>query len=96
MWLDERQRAEVTSLDNRRKAHPVPTRMISNGGLPDLPGVMPEADVALTLDKQHKATLRLAAWTDVLEPLAGERGSRDISRLWMFAEGSRGGELSCL
>jgi hypothetical protein len=38
----------------------------TNVGLPGLGKTMPEADVALSLDKHHKATLRLAAWTDIL------------------------------
>jgi hypothetical protein len=38
----------------------------TNVGLPGLGVTMPEADVALTLDKHQKATLRLAAWTDIL------------------------------
>jgi hypothetical protein len=38
----------------------------TNVGLPGLKGAMPEADVALTLDRHRKATLRLAAWTDIL------------------------------
>jgi len=38
----------------------------TNVGLPDMGHAMPEADVALTLDRDHRATLRLAAWTDIL------------------------------
>ncbi|MEO8686744.1 MAG: hypothetical protein ABI611_00830 [Solirubrobacteraceae bacterium] len=38
----------------------------TNAGLPGLGVTMPEADVALTLDTHRRATLRLAAWTDIL------------------------------
>ena len=36
----------------------------TNGGMPDLAGAMPGADVALRLDSDRHATLRQAAWTD--------------------------------
>jgi len=42
------------------------TRPGTNVGLPGLGSTMPEADVAVTLGTGRRATLRLAAWTDIL------------------------------
>jgi hypothetical protein len=42
-----------------------------NRGLPGLPNVMPGADVALSLDTHHHATLRQAEWTDPIPYMYG-------------------------
>jgi uncharacterized protein len=58
MWLDTRQIRQVRSLDNTRSAHPVPTRMISNGEFLPIAQTPQQKRVEHELDRLAAATSR--------------------------------------